>query len=412
MKKDQQDLLYRRFQTQQYIDHREATEISKEINMPVKMIKAWFSNMRRKVKRNSKNKDYLNDSNQFDIKQPTVSVLMDMNHLNSLKTSLESGEIVINDTDDEFNKDDLEQEDEVFNRPSLDTTATHRLFDDSTEADIAKLLSYTASLEEDRTPLIKQCTTTNGYISTLLEKIEELEDGIKDKEGEVYFMKKDLDQAKADLDNKERVLNTIQQSIPKVVKDHKDALASKDAEIIDWKFKYEDLSKEMAERESKRQKLNDDFQEESEKDTKGDEGNKTINEKSINSIACQTNAQETPNHDQELLILAEKNQELVDETKMLKSKLKRYTLLEIQMNDLQEKMDTKQLMCNNMAAKNEEAEEKISELKFELNVKTVEIKSMSDTIKRLNSKIEEMNSNNDFNQSVVDEIFADIVENI
>ena len=97
MKKDQQDLLYRRFQTQQYIDHREATEISKEINMPVKMIKAWFSNMRRKVKRNSKNKDYLNDSNQFDIKQPTVSVLMDMNHLNSLKTSLESGEIVIND---------------------------------------------------------------------------------------------------------------------------------------------------------------------------------------------------------------------------------------------------------------------------------------------------------------------------
>ena len=257
MKKDQQDLLYRRFQTQQYIDHREATEISKEINMPVKMIKAWFSNMRRKVKRNSKNKDYLNDSNQFDIKQPTVSVLMDMNHLNSLKTSLESGEIVINDTDDEFNKDDLEQEDEVFNRPSLDTTATHRLFDDSTEADIAKLLSYTASLEEDRTPLIKQCTTTNGYISTLLEKIEELEDGIKDKEGEVYFMKKDLDQAKADLDNKERVLNTIQQSIPKVVKDHKDALASKDAEIIDWKFKYEDLSNEMAERESKRQKLND-----------------------------------------------------------------------------------------------------------------------------------------------------------
>jgi len=408
MQKEQQDLLHRRFKTQQYIDHREATNISKEINMPVKMVKAWFHNMRRKVKRNSLNKKNSNDSNQYDIKQPKVSVLMDMNYLNSLKNSLESGEIVINDTDDDkLNREDLEEEDEVIDKPSLDSS--HKLFDENTEADIAKLLSYTASLEEDKTPLIKQCTTTNGYISTLLEKIEELEDGIKDKEGEVYFMKKDLDQAKEELDNKERVLNTIQQSIPKVVRDHKDAIASKDAEIINWKFKYEELSKEMVDRDSKRQKLNDNI----ETDSKKADSKTIINEDTNISIGCQTNdAPEAPNQEKELIILTEKNQELVDEIKLLKFKLKQYTLLEIQKIDLQEKLDTKQMMCLNMTAKNEEAHEKISELEFELNVKTVEIKSMGETIKRLNSRIEEMQSNNTFNQSVVDEIFADIVDTI
>ena len=100
------------FQSNQFVSHNEAEQISKDIRMPIAKIKAWFINMRRKSKRHS-----LKDSSSEDldvtiqeqypnVKLPTVDVLMDMKTINALKNSLESIEIVIDDEDELHKKDE------------------------------------------------------------------------------------------------------------------------------------------------------------------------------------------------------------------------------------------------------------------------------------------------------------------
>ena len=93
------------------------------------------------------------------------------------------------------------------------------------------------------TPLIKECTTKNQYVEILLQKIEYLEDAIKEKEGKVYFAEKELLETQDKLNRTEIVLNTVQESIPKVVSDHKKALLEKDAEILKWKAQAEEVTK-------------------------------------------------------------------------------------------------------------------------------------------------------------------------
>jgi len=91
----------------------------------------------------------------------------------------------------------------------------------------------------------KPCTREEDLVEELLRRIEELEEDLKDKDGDLYYTKKDLESVQATLEGKERVLNTVQESIPKVVSEHKKALQTKDDSISELKLSNSKLQEEL-----------------------------------------------------------------------------------------------------------------------------------------------------------------------
>ena len=241
---NQLKVLNNSFQSNQFVSHNEAEQISKDIRMPIAKIKAWFINMRRKAKRHSL-KDLSSDDidgvtlqEQYpNVKLPSVDVLMDLKTINAMKNSLESIEIVIDDEDEAQIKDDA-----PFDEKDVSDLDTPTLLGINTT--LKDLMQNNQEMfVDDDTPLIKECTTKNQYVEILLQKIEYLEDAIKEKEGKVYFAEKELHETQDKLNRTEIVLNTVQESIPKVVSDHKKALLEKDAEILKWKAQAEEVTK-------------------------------------------------------------------------------------------------------------------------------------------------------------------------
>ena len=75
---------------------------------------------------------------------------------------------------------------------------------------------------------------------------------------------------------------------------------------------------------------------------------------------------------------------------------------------------------NERYEKQEEQEQRISELEQDLYTKRIEVQSMSDTIQRLNQKLKDLQKNDcvvsdkniSFNESVINELFSDVVDNV
>jgi len=82
-------------------------------------------------------------------------------------------------------------------------------------------------------------------VEGLLRSIETLENELEAKETDLQNSKKDLEAVQATLVGKERVLNTVQESIPKVVSEHKNALQTKDDEITALKLQNSELQREL-----------------------------------------------------------------------------------------------------------------------------------------------------------------------
>ena len=471
--------------------------MSKDLRMPIKKIKAWFINMRRKAKRHSL-KDSSSDAldvtlqEQYpNIKLPSVCVLMDMKSIKAMKNSLESPEIVIDDEDEIPEKSDASFDEKDISK--LDTSALLGI--NLTLKDVMQ--NNQDLFVDDGTPLIKECTTTNQYIETLLQKIECLEDTIKEKEGKVYFAEKELKENQAKLKSTEIVLNTVQESIPKVVSDHRKALLEKDAEILRWKS--------HAEKENKASMVTGgnekDFHEEAEKKYKEhisqlknelkqkdhdlnimrskveSDHEKTLLEKDAEILRWKSHAE----NDMKALKVKDENikqmeQEILD----LKSKLemvnhgpkkdpneeaeKKFKVHITQLqNELKNKEDDYKIMRFKVkqAEQNEkmrlesegtsnklslevaklrqtvEAEsQKRADLELDVFSKSVEIKSMAQTISTLNEKLQQLKKEKcenprtskeisnlsssvpsvrdeiSFNQSVVQELFTDIMREI
>ena len=171
-------ILKEKFQINQYIRNKEAEKLSKDLKMSVKQIQVWFSNMRRKVRNNSKKPDFKVDEKdrQFEIKQPNVPVLRNLNSLKALKDSFDSGEIVLDDDDgNEATEEDVSMEEEVINNDHLDISTLETSSLIKFDFVITDVLKAKAAIPEDTTPLITKCTTTNEYIEQLLKNIEDLE---------------------------------------------------------------------------------------------------------------------------------------------------------------------------------------------------------------------------------------------
>ena len=471
--------------------------MSKDLRMPIKKIKAWFINMRRKAKRHSL-KDSSSDAldvtlqEQYpNIKLPSVCVLMDMKSINAMKNSLESPEIVIDDEDEIPEKSGASFDEKDISK--LDTSALLGI--NLTLKDVMQ--NNQDLFVDDGTPLIKECTTTNQYIETLLQKIECLEDTIKEKEGKVYFAEKELKENQAKLKSTEIVLNTVQESIPKVVRDHRKALLEKDAEILRWKSHAENESKaSMVTGENEK-----DFHEEAEKKFKvhisqlenelkqkdhdlnimrskvESDHEKTLLEKDAEILRWKSHAE---NDMKALKVKDENNKQMEQEILDLKSKLemvnhgpkkdpneeaeKKFKVHITQLqNELKNKEDDYKIMRFKVkqAEQNEkmrlesegtsnklslevaklrqtvEAEsQKRADLELDVFSKSVEIKSMAQTISTLNEKLQQLKKGKcenpstskeisnlsssvpsvrdeiSFNQSVVQELFTDIMREI
>ena len=186
---NQLKVLEKHFERGQFVDANSAEKLSKDLKMPVKQIKAWFTKMRRKSK--CFKKTATSDKEMYSIhgsdalyavKQPRVPVLVDMGTLKAIKNSIESCEIVLDGDDEE--DENIRSINDIDENVDISTLNTSTLL--KVNASMAEIASQMV-IEEDNTPLIKQCTTTNGYIETLLERIEQLEDSIKEKEGEVNY---------------------------------------------------------------------------------------------------------------------------------------------------------------------------------------------------------------------------------
>ena len=446
---NQLKVLERHFERGQFVDASSAEKLSKDLKMPVKQIKAWFTKMRRKSK--CIKKTATSDKEMYSIhgsdalyavKQPRVPVLVDMGTLKAIKNSIESCEIVLDGDDEE--DENIRNINDIDENVDISTLNTSTLL--KVNASMAEIASQMV-IEEDNTPLIKQCTTTNGYIETLLERIEQLEDSIKEKEGEVYFMKKDMDKVQETLDSKEAVLNTIQKSIPKVVSDHKKALQDKDAEILKWKSRSDEMKIALDKIQEKDQ-INLDGIEDRAKEVEHLVSTIAEKEQLIEDLrGCNAKQQtdEQPSSS-DLTALREKVSALEtdvslkdDELHLLKFKLRQHENGWRVTRDLEEKLESSKQQVTVLQQKNDESSQKIADLELDVFSKSAEIKSLSDIVTRLNTKLKESNhamdlsgcskedvvatevdhpqdisrgsegSSLSFNHSVVEELFSDIL---
>ena len=446
---NQLKVLERHFERGQFVDASSAEKLSKDLKMPVKQIKAWFTKMRRKSK--CFKKTATSDKEMYSIhgsdalyavKQPRVPVLVDMGTLKAIKNSIESCEIVLDGDDEE--DENIRNINDIDENVDISTLNTSTLL--KVNASMAEIASQMV-IEEDNTPLIKQCTTTNGYIETLLERIEQLEDSIKEKEGEVYFMKKDMDKVQETLDSKEAVLNTIQKSIPKVVSDHKKALQDKDAEILKWKSRSDEMKIALDKIQEKDQ-INLDGIEDRAKEVEHLVSTIAEKEQLIEDLRGCNDKQQTDEQpsSSDLTALREKVSALEtdvslkdDELHLLKFKLRQHENGWRVTRDLEDKLESSKQQVTVLQQKNDESSQKIADLELDVFSKSAEIKSLSDIVTRLNTKLKESNhamdlsgcskeevvatevdhpldisrgsegSSLSFNHSVVEELFSDIL---
>ena len=407
------------FLSNQFVSHNEAEQISKDIRMPIAKIKAWFINMRRKSKRHS-----LKDSSSEDldvtiqeqypnVKLPTVDVLMDMKTINALKNSLELIEIVIDDEDEVKIKDDA-----IFDEKDISELDTSTLLGINTT--LKDLMQNNQDMFVDGdTPLIKECTTKNEYLEILLQKIEYLEDTIKDKEGKVYFAEKELLETKEKLKSTEIVLNTVQESIPKVVSDHKQALSEKDAEIFRWKAQAEDVIKVSKDNEEMEQKINElnaaiekrnfeqdkNLNEEAEKlkgriaQLQSDLKNKDDDLDKMKSKLLQKEQNEPEKDVKEeaekkfKVHIAQLQNELKckdDDLKIMRFKVRQAEQNENMRIELEETSKKLSLEVKKLRQSLEIETQKRTDLELDVFSKSVEIKSMAQTISTLNEKLQNL----------------------
>ena len=229
-------------------------------------------------------------------------------------------------------------------------------------------------------------------MENLLQKIEELEDGLKEREGELYLTKKELAGCKEDLESKERVLKTIQQSIPRVVSDHKKNLELKDSEILEFRNKLDSSENTNKELRAELEGLKKERQDSGIKDVEMWRAEKAEYQRTVkdlkrklaensprNPLVCESGNE---SEEQKLMLKLKENQCLMLETKLAATK-----------NQLAE--------CKDQNAELQRKEfdnvEKISVLQFELHSKSAELGTMGLVIRRLNDKIQSLNQKTEQN---------------
>ena len=375
-KDSQVTVLSRAFGLKQHLSPSEVEKLARQTKLSQKQVRTWFANKRSRWK--------LGKSTAFS-KIAKVAVLMDMNTINALKESILMHSNADNVVGDDSNESDesmsLSEKTSVLDRQRVSLKQTKFL-----------MMEKENPNGETETPLIKQCTSTNKYLENLLQKIEELEDCLKEREGELYFTKKELAGCKEDLESKERVLKTIQQSIPRVVSDHKKNLELKDTEILELRNKFESSETRNIELRGELARLKKEIQDggrkevtllraqnEQYQETVRDLKQKLAENSPRNQLVCKSG---NDSEEQKLRVKLKENQCLLLESSLGATR-----------NQLVE--------CKDQNAELQRREfqnvEKISVLQFELHSKSAELDTMGLVIRRLNDKIKFLNQRTEQN---------------
>jgi len=270
---------------------------------------------------------------------------------------------------------------------------------------------------------VKPCTREEDLVEELLRRIEELEEELKDKEGDIYYTKKDLDAVQATLEGKERVLSTVQESIPKVVSEHKRALEAKDTEISDLKLITVQLQREIENNkpdmiidteEEKAAKLSSssvleidrEVVQKDQKDVAADifltqsllekenemrllkETNDNLTEDLKNS--SKLHSDEVKEHQKIVTSLKEQLKEKDDEIAVYKYKEKLALDSQSKLEDAQKMLDMNRKETLELKDFERKLTRKITELEFNLFTKTAESDTQALIISKLNEKIQSL----------------------
>jgi len=282
------------FSKKDMLSKEETKAISLEIGLKEEQVKRWFANRRNRNARTGIHKQEEKSEKSHGLRNVEVSVLMPMADILSL-SRIESGPEVVDILDDSLESDDDEVSlIEVSNvstakinpgilsgsqKPSKTVSSSISIPTTISSEKVAKVVTAQSNTIKVKTAAdtkpapkpsrvskqsvrepkkekevvkekivktdSKPCTKEEDLVEELLRRIEELEEDLKDREGDLYYTKKDLESVQATLEGKERVLNTVQESIPKVVSEHKKALQNKDDKISELKLSSDKLQREL-----------------------------------------------------------------------------------------------------------------------------------------------------------------------
>ena len=356
-KDSQLSILNRTFGLKQHLSTTEVENLAREIRLSQKQVRTWFANKRKRCKGG------IGKSTAFS-KIAKVAVLMDMDTINAMKES-----ILMHSNKD---KSSCDYSDDDASDDSMSLSEKTSVLERREMVNVNVKQARFWMMEKDKSngeketpaPLMKQCTSTNKYLENFLQRIEDLEEGLKEREGQLYFTKKELASCKENLENKERVLQTIQQSIPRVVSDHKKNLEMKDTEILEMKNKFDSSENKNKELSAELESLKNEGRYLKGKLTENSPRNPFVSETG------------NPSEEQKVKMKSKENQVLLLES-MLAATRSQLAECKDQNAELQRKEF--------------ENVEKISVLQFELHSKSAELGTMGLVIRRLNEKIKSLN---------------------
>ena len=372
-------LLNQKFRSQQKLSLAEVKQLTGETKLSEKQVRTWFANKRRQCKQNKK-------STAFS-KVPKVSVLMDMDTIKALQRSIAKTENILQD-----------EENESFQSTSL-----------------SEMIPF---IEKPEIPRNKICTKTktNVYIENLLQRVEELESVLKEREGDIYVMQKDLNRSRDDLETKERVLKTIQQSIPKVVSDHRKILEEKDIKILELENRLDSSERANTELRAKLETIRKDgkcFENKNELESLENQNSEyklTIIELNRNLAEKETALEKNSELEKSIQRLEHEKVSLMAEFEKRNRELNLMKYKESQCLQLERTLsETMRILAqckeesSELRMKEVQSAEKISELEFEVHSRSVELNSLGDLVKRLNDKVRTSNINPDQKIQIMEE---------
>jgi len=256
----QVERLEKEFARKSILNKDEREKIASELGMSDIQVRVWFQNRRRKNGRLTIDRQNAKDENPAYKKLRSVEVsalqpLADIILMSQAQT-IRKPEVV------DILDDSLESDEDISlleSTPAVlpSSPVTEEVLSKKEKSKAKKPIKENKKIdtkqvsrkeeEKSKQPEPKHCTREEDLVEELLRKIEELEDDLKDKERDLYYTKKDLEANQVTLEGKERVLKTVQESIPRVVSEHKKTVESKDYEILALNIKLEELKKAQKE---------------------------------------------------------------------------------------------------------------------------------------------------------------------
>jgi len=372
-KDTQLTLLNQKFRSKQKLSPSEVKLVARDTKLSEKQVRTWFTNKRRNCSQKK-----IQNSSVFS-KVPKVSVLMDMNTIKALQRSLAGTENILK-----------EEENESFESTSLSEKIPSLDQEDKAVKEIQNVGIFQQ----------KKCIKTNKYIEKLLQRVEELEEGLKEREGEIYFMQKDISRSREDLEAKDRVLRTIQQSIPKVVSDHRKNIEVKDMKILELENRLQlsergntELRLEL-ENIRKTGKCSEDKEELDTLKNKNSEYQQNLLELERNLAQKEKVLEKNVELEKSIRVLEQEKVTLTAEIEKKSRELNLVRYKERQCLQLERTLSETRKMLDECKAENKELQmkesqsaEKISQLEFEKHSQSVELNTLGEVIKRLNDKV-------------------------